>query len=147
MQSEPLWLPTEVVVSINISNIAQTGEGHALLFPEKLEGALERPKNLWLYEAEETDALRLAVSYMDAIAQAHAFEQGNKRTGFDAGFIFLNINGWDIVPEADHELMAVAFLEVIERTRTTGDFEAYLSEYVVPRYEPMQDVLRSLLEE
>lgn len=147
MQSEPIWLPTEVVVSINISNIIQTGEGHALLFPEKLDGALERPKNLWLYEPEDADALRLAVSYMESIARAHAFEQGNKRTGFDAGFIFLSTNGWDIVPEADHELMAVAFLEMIERTRTTCEFEDYLSDYVVPRYGTTEDGLENLFEE
>ncbi|MDP9811703.1 death-on-curing protein [Rhizobium tibeticum] len=72
---------------------------------------------------------------MEAIARAHPFEQGNKRTGFDGGFIFLRTNGYDIVPEADTELMAVAFLEVIDRIRTTADFEAYLADYVVPLYE------------
>ena len=32
-----------------------------------------RPRNLWAYE--EPDALMLAVSYMQGIAMAHAFEQ------------------------------------------------------------------------
>jgi len=92
-----------------------------------------RPQNLWVYEYP--DALNLAVSYMECIAMAHAFEQGNKRTGFDAGFLFLKSNGWDIHPDADHELMAVAFLELIGRTRTTYDFEAYLADYVIPSSE------------
>lgn len=130
MPNEPIWLPTEVVVRINLENTTETGENHALLFPEKLEGALMRPRNLWAYE--QPDALNLAVSYMQGIAMAHAFEQGNKRTGFDAGFVFLNANGWDIHPSADHELMAVAFLELVERTRTTYEFETYLADYVIP---------------
>lgn len=133
MLSEPIWLPAEVVVNINLSNTTDTGENHALLSPEKLEGALMRPRNLWVYE--QPDALNLAVSYMQGVAMAHAFEQGNKRTGFDAGFVFLNANGWDISPEADHELMAVAFLEVVERTRTTSEFEIYLAKYIVPASE------------
>jgi hypothetical protein len=46
----------------------------------------------------------------------------NKRTGFDTGFVFLNANGWDIHPDADHELMAVAFIiELVEHPRTTGE--------------------------
>jgi len=130
LPSEPIWLPTEVVVKINISNTASSGENHALLFEDRLEGAIMRPQNLWAYG--DPDALNLAVSYMEGIARAHAFEQGNKRTGFDAGFVFLNANGWDIHPDADHDLMAVAFIELVERTRTTYEFETYLSDYIVP---------------
>ncbi|TCU27998.1 hypothetical protein EV130_103404 [Rhizobium azibense] len=44
----------------------------------------------------------------------------------------LKVNGYDIVPEADTELMAVAFLELIDRHRTTEAFETYLADYVVP---------------
>lgn len=91
MPNEPIWLPTEVVVKINIANTSETGENHLCMFPEKLEGAVMRPQNLWAYE--QPDTLNLAVSYMQGIAMAHAFEQGNKRTGFDAGFLFLNANG------------------------------------------------------
>lgn len=130
LQSEPLWLPTEVVVKINLIHTAALGENHALLFPDKLDGAMMRPRNLWDYE--EPDAVSLAVSYMHGIASAHAFEQGNKRTGFDAGFAFLGANGLTIHPAADTELMAVSFIELIERTITTADFEAHLSEYIVP---------------
>ncbi|WP_026283007.1 type II toxin-antitoxin system death-on-curing family toxin [Rhizobium sp. 2MFCol3.1] len=130
MRSEPIWLPAEIIVRINLANTIDTGENHALLFPDRLEGALMRPRNLWAYE--EPDALMLAVSYMQGIAMAHAFEQGNKRTGFDAGFLFLNANGWDIHTDADHELMAVVFLELVERDRTTREFETYLADYIIP---------------
>jgi death-on-curing protein len=37
----------------------------------------------------------LAVTLMAAIARAHAFEQGNKRTAFAAMRLFLRINRYD----------------------------------------------------
>lgn len=129
--SEPVWLPTNVIVNLNIRHTADTGENHALLQPEKLEGALMRPRNLWAYEDPSPDAVRLAVSYMEAIANAHAFEQGNKRTGFDAGFLFLRANGWDIHESADQELMAISFVELVTNTITSYDFETYLSGFVI----------------
>ncbi|BCH68035.1 MULTISPECIES: type II toxin-antitoxin system death-on-curing family toxin [Rhizobium/Agrobacterium group] len=129
--SEPLWLPYEVVVSYNLNAVTETGENHALLFHGKLEGALLRPYNSWRYESNN-DVVSLGVLYMEAIAQAHAFEQGNKRTGFDAGFVFMYTNGWELTEDADQELVAVAFLEIIERTRTTASFEDYLKNYIQP---------------
>lgn len=131
LRSEPFWLPTEVIVKLNLIHTTKTGENHALISPDKLEGALARPINRWHYD-QEADALSLSVSYMEGIATAHAFEQGNKRTGFDAGFLFLKSNGWTILPEADHELMAVAFIELMEHRRTAEDFETYLSDYLAP---------------
>lgn len=91
-----------------------------------------RPQNLWNYEDPSPDAVGLAVSYMEAIAKAHAFEQGNKRTGFDAGFLFLNSNGWSLDASADRELLAVLFIELITNGQTSPGFEAYLSDYVIP---------------
>lgn len=90
-----------------------------------------RPYNSWAYEGNH-DTVSLGVSYMEAIARAHAFEQGNKRTGFDAGFVFMMANGYELTEDADQELVAVAFLEIIERTRTTASFEDYLKEYIRP---------------
>lgn len=102
-----------------------------------------RPQNLWAHG--EPDAVSL--SYMEAIAQAHGFEQGNKRTGFDAGFLFLNANGWDLHPGADNELLAVAFIEVIEHTRPIEDFDAYLADYVVPALHMSSDELNEAIDE
>lgn len=45
----------------------------------------------------------LAVRLMAGISQAHAFEQGNKRTAFEALWHFLRLNGFDLAiddPEA-----------------------------------------------
>lgn len=69
-----------------------TGEPFLLLHAGALESALQRPRNLWAYEAVE-DVGALAVRLMMGIARDHPFMQGNKRTGFEAALIFLIANG------------------------------------------------------
>lgn len=99
----------------------------------KLEGALQRPYNLWCYEGQE-DVLCLGVCYMVSIAQAHAFMQGNKRTGFAAGRNFLQNHGYDLdIP--DDESTARLLIEVVERQKTSVDFQTHLEEFVVARSE------------
>lgn len=129
--SEPLWLPYEVVVSYNLNAVTETGENHALLFHGKLR-ALYCVHIIAGAMRAITTSFPLAFFIWEAIAQAHAFEQGNKRTGFDAGFVFMYTNGWELTEDADQELVAVAFLEIIERTRTTASFEDYLKNYIQP---------------
>lgn len=132
LPSEPVWLPAKVIIAYNKQHVVQTGENHAVLSPEKLDGALQRPIASWHYSSNN-DAVSLAVIFMEAIASAHAFEQGNKRTAFDAGFVFLMANGYELLEEADQDVIAVAFVELIERKRDAVSFEALLKEFVVPR--------------
>ncbi len=120
-----------MVVSYNFQLVALTGETHALLHPDKLEGALARPRQYWEYTGDN-DTITLGSYYMDAIAQAHAFEQGNKRTAFDSGFAFMMANGYELNPEADQELVAVAFVELIAHDRTLESFADLLKDYISP---------------
>jgi death on curing protein len=75
--------------------VAATGEPFALLDAGKLESALARPINHWEYG--EDDVLTLGIILLIAIAQSHAFLQGNKRTGFYAAEMFLNLNGYSLI--------------------------------------------------
>ena len=109
---EPEWLTIEEVIGINEYEVAATGEPFIVLDHGKLEGALARPKNLFLYEQEE-DVLVIAVSLLMSIAKAHAFAQGNKRTAFFAMGAFLRLNGYDIdLP--DHVRHADLIVDAIE---------------------------------
>ena len=80
MPNEPNWLPIEVVIDHNRLELAETGEPHFLRVVGLLESALARPRYAFAYGEE--DIVILAVKLLAAIAQAHAFEQGNKRTAF-----------------------------------------------------------------
>lgn len=129
MPSEPRWLPIDAVVEINRIVVATTGERYLLREPGLLDSALARPQNAFAYGEE--DVVALAVRLLAGIAQAHAFEQGNKRTSFIAMTEFLMVNGYkleieDALPWAD-EIIAL-----VEHRATEEDFVRLLRPFVVP---------------
>ena len=124
-----IWLPVETVSEINKIVVAEKREPYLLLDEMKLEGALQRPFNLFAYEGEQ-DVLLLSVVYMVSIAQAHAFMQGNKRTGFIAGRNFLQNHGYDL-EMPDQEQIAALFIDVIERRISTDELQTQIERYVV----------------
>ena len=81
MLNEPVWLDVEQAIAVNQDEVAETGEPHSVLDMGKLESAFGRPQNHFHYTGDN-DILRLAMILVEGIAQAHAFEQGNKRTAW-----------------------------------------------------------------
>jgi len=67
---------------------------------------------------------------MVSIAQAHPFLQGNKRTGFVAGRMFMQNHGYDLLLP-DTEAIADFFMEVIIDPTKVQLFETHLENYVV----------------
>ena len=76
-------------IQINRALVAITGEQHFLRDVGPLESARAHPQHAFAYG--ENDIVVLAVRLMAGIAQAHAFEQGNKRTAF-VGMVQLLMN-------------------------------------------------------
>lgn len=130
MPSEPQWLPVEAAIAINRSLVAMTGERHFLRDFGLLESALARPRNAFAYGEE--DIVALAVRLMAGIAQAHAFEQGNKRTAFVAMVQFLIMNGHDLTIE-DALPWAERVIGLVEHRATEEEFVVALRPFVVPR--------------
>jgi death on curing protein len=130
LPNEPLWLPIEVVIEVNRTLVATTGEQHFLRDRGLLESALARPQNAFAYGEE--DIVVLAVRLMAGIAQAHAFEQGNKRTAFTSLRLFLHPNGFDLAIE-DSEAWAEPVISLIEHRSTEEDFARAVRPYVLPR--------------
>lgn len=127
--NEPLWLEVAQVTAINQVQVESTGENYALLFSDKLESALYRPYQQFAYGGVD-DVLLLTVYTMEAIAKAHAFEQGNKRTAFAAGSLFLENNGY-LLKRPDGEEFAQAFVALVTNEITPEDFALYLEDHVV----------------
>lgn len=92
---EPIWLEKDLVTTVHQLQIRQHGGTPELLDESKLDSALERPRNHFLY-ADDVDMAGLAAVYLDAIVSAHAFADGNKRTGLVCAVIFLRTNGFDV---------------------------------------------------
>ena len=128
-EAEPHWVPLEALIGFNRAAVAVTGEPHALLNAGLLESAWAKPINRWGYEGE-TDLLRLAVALMAGVAQNHPFQQGNKRTAFEAGLSFLGANGVTLDEAADSAALADDFVLLIERKTSEQSFAERLRSHV-----------------
>lgn len=130
MPNEPDWLPIEAVIEHNRLEVEATGERHFVRDHGLLESALARPQNFFGFGEE--DIVALAVVLMAGIAQAHAFEQGNKRTAFEAMWHFLRINGYDLAI-TDSQPWADAVIELVEHRTNEEDFVRVIRPFVIER--------------
>jgi death-on-curing protein len=130
LPNDPRWLPTEVVVEINRTVVTRTGERHFLRDTGLLDSAMARPKNAFAYGEE--DIVVLAVRLLAGVAQAHAFEQGNKRTSFIAMAEFLIINGYDLAID-DAVSWADEVIALVEHRSTEEDFVRAFRPFIVLR--------------
>lgn len=133
MQNKFSWLTRYEVIELNADAVSRTGEPFSLIDPNKLDGALQRPINLNQYGGEESVS-SLAISYLFAIAEAHAFMQGNKRTGFAAANSFLINHGYQLsVP--DIEFTSGFIKRVLTGEASMSDFCSHFEYHV----EDLQD--------
>jgi death on curing protein len=129
LPNDPRWLPIEVVIEINRAVVTRTGERHFLRDAGLLDSAMARPQNAFAYGEE--DLVALAVRLLAGLAQAHAFEQGNKRTSFVAMSEFLMINGHELAID-DTPRRADEVIALVEHRSTEDDFVRAIRPYVVP---------------
>ena len=69
---------------------------------------------------------------MAGVAQAHAFEQGNKRTALAAMRLFLRSNGYDTSFD-DTVLWADEIIALVEHRLTDDDFVRAIRPFVVEK--------------
>jgi death-on-curing protein len=89
--SEPVWLLETAVLIAHETSIALHGGSPGIRDLGLLESALARPRNL--YEYSQADLFELAAAYTVGIVKNHPFVDGNKRAGFLAGAMFLELKG------------------------------------------------------
>lgn len=109
------WLIEGVVTAMHGELIAEHGGSPGIRDGGLLSSALARPQNQAAYG--ESSAFDLASAYAFGIIQNHPFVDGNKRTGFLAAYVFLYINGWELIApevEAVAAVMALARGEMDE---------------------------------
>jgi death-on-curing protein len=103
---EPVWIDRDIVLAIHDALLHEFGGAAGFRDETLLDSALARPQNLFLYESP--DLFSLAASYMFGIVRNHPFVDGNKRTGFVVGGIFLERNG-KVLVASEEETTAVMF--------------------------------------
>jgi death-on-curing protein len=92
---EPRWVPRRVVDAAHLDQLREHGGLPGVRDENALEAALGRARQKWHYQPD-TDLATLAAAYAFALAKAHAFSDGNKRTAFLAAMIFLGLNDRDL---------------------------------------------------
>lgn len=88
-----VWLDAETVTELNRVALEE-GETHALNPGSDLDGALNRPKGYFHYQGVRS-LYELAALYAVALVEAHAFQDGNKRTALLSIRAFLRANNMD----------------------------------------------------
>jgi death-on-curing protein len=74
-----------------------------------LKSALARPQQHVAY-ADAPDPVRLAAVYTAGVVKNHPFIDGNKRTGFVLGVLFLELNGYRFTATQENAANAVLAL-------------------------------------
>lgn len=98
---EPIWIDVRDVLAIHGRLLALEGGPSGLRDVGLLDSALARPRHLRAY-GEKVDISSLAAAYIVGIVRDHPFLDGNKRTGFLIGAVFLEMNGYRLTAaEAD----------------------------------------------
>jgi death-on-curing protein len=110
------WLKEADAIGLHDEAIADYGGLPGLRDRGLMQSALARPQSL--VADGEPSVSDLAASYCVGIAKNHAFIDGNKRTGYQAAAVFLELNGWLLAPsevEIVEMLVRVAEGEADER--------------------------------
>ena len=86
------WLREDVVIAMHGEQIAEHGGSPGIRDAGLLSTALARPQNQVAYG--KPSVFNLAAAYAFGVIQNHPFVDGNKRAGFLAAYVFLDLNGW-----------------------------------------------------
>jgi death-on-curing protein len=122
---EPLWIEERDALAIHDRLLALHGGATGLRDRGLLESALARPRQHYAY-ADTSDAVEMAALYTAGIIRNHPFVDGNKRTGFVIGVLFLELHGFDFkASEAD---ATQAILALASGTLDEAAYTAWLRE-------------------
>jgi death on curing protein len=98
---EPVWVDRRDALTLHGRLLALDGGAADVRNLELLRSALTRPQQLYAY-GDAPNSIDMAAAYITGIVRNHPFVDGNKRTAFVVGVLFLEINGHRFTaPEED----------------------------------------------
>ena len=119
---KPVWILPQTVLAIHDVLLAEFGGVPGIRDESLLESALASPLDLWSYE--KPNLFRLAAAYTHGIVKNHPFVDGNKRTGYVIGGIFLERNGQ--ILNASEEEATAAIMDLASSQLTEEGFTLWL---------------------
>jgi len=105
----PIWIETPEAVALHERLLAIDGGAAGVRDQALLESALARPRQR-VACAERASIVELAAAYTAGVVKNHPFIDGNKRTGFVVGILFLELNGFRFVASEEAAAAAVIAL-------------------------------------
>jgi death on curing protein len=103
---DPIWLDDADILALHDRLLAFHGGTAGLRDAGLLKSAVARPRQSASYGGD-VDMIDLATAYTAGIVKNHPFVDGNKRTGFVAGILFLELNGFRFTASEDAAAEAV----------------------------------------
>lgn len=121
--SDPVWIDERDALALHDRLLALDGGAAGVRDEGLLKSALARPQQLHAY-GDGPDIIDLAAAYTVGIVRNHPFIDGNKRTGFVVGVLFLEMNGQRFTaPEED---ATQAILDLAAGTLDETAFTAWM---------------------
>jgi len=105
---EPTWIGVSETLLLHDRLLALHGGAAGIRDRALLESALHRPRDHFAYTG--ADIIGLAAVYTTALARNHPFVDGNKRTAFVVGVLFLELNGYSFTASEEAAAQAVIAL-------------------------------------
>jgi len=121
--TQPLWIDERDTLTLHDRLLALHGGAAGIRDDALLKSALARPQQIDAY-ADASDLIDLAAAYTVGIVRNHPFIDGNKRTGFVVGILFLELNGYRFT--ASEEDAAQAVLGLAASTLDEQGYAAFL---------------------
>jgi death-on-curing protein len=107
--SEPVWIDERDVLALHDRLLALDGGAAGLRDAGLLQSALARPQQLYAY-GDNPDGVDMAAAYIAGIVRNHPFVDGNKRTGFLVGILFLELDGFHFTATEESAAQAILSL-------------------------------------
>jgi death on curing protein len=124
-RKEPLWIEERDALAIHDRLLALHGGATGVRDRDLLESSLARRRQHHSY-AKTSDVVEMAALYTAGIVRNHAFVDGNKRTGFVIGVLFLELHGFDFTASEADATQAV--MALASGTLDEAAFTAWLRE-------------------
>jgi len=120
---EPVRIDERDALALHDRLLALHGGAVGLRDDGLLKSALARPQQHFAY-VESPDIVDMAAAYTWGIVRNHPFVDGNKRTGFVVGVLFLELNGYRF--NASEEDAAQMVLELASGNLDEAGYIAFL---------------------
>lgn len=122
-----IWLDERDALAVHDRSLVLHGGAAGVRDAGLMASALARPRQLEAY-GENVDVVDLAAAYTAGLVQNHPFVDGNKRTGFIVGILFLELNGARFT--ASEEAATQAVLGLAAGTLDDAGYAAFLRENI-----------------